>query len=164
MENHLHESQLKKLKELINDVKMAMLCTIQNGCLQSRPMATSKVDEQGNIWFFTNEYSGKIDQVQHDPHVCLSYSNPSKNTYLSITGEAELINNWAKIKELYNPTIKAWFPKGLDDPQLALLKVTTRQAEYWDTSASKMITFFNIIRSVVSGDKFNEGEHGKIDL
>lgn len=164
METNTGESEIKKLRNLIDDVNIAMLVTKHEDHLHSRPMATSDVDDEGNLWFFTNEFSEKIDQLERDPHVSVSYSNPSKNTYIAIRGIAGLVTDRAKLEELYTPALKAWFPKGLDDPKLALLKVKTEQAEYWDSSSSKMITFFNILKAVVTGDKYDAGDHGKINL
>jgi general stress protein 26 len=164
MENQVDEKDIKKLRNLIEEVNIAMLVTKHEDHLHSRPMATSDIDNEGNIWFFTNEFSGKIDQLEHDPHVSVSYSNPAKNTYIAIRGTAGLVTDKAKLEELYTPVIKAWFPNGLDDPKLALLKVKTEQAEYWDSSSSKMVTVFNILKAVVTGEKYDAGDHGKINL
>ena len=164
METQTEESKIKKLRNLIDDVNIGMLVTKHEDHLHSRPMATSDVDDEGNLWFFTNEFSGKIDQLEHDSHVCVSYSNPSKNTYIAVRGTAELVNDKAKLQDLYTPALKAWFPEGLDDPKLALLKVNTEQAEYWDSSSSKMVTFFNVLKAVVTGQKYDAGDHGKLNL
>lgn len=153
-----------KLQELIDEVQIAMLCTKYGNRLHSRPMATSEIDEDGNIWFFTNEFSSKVDEIKNEPEVCLAYSSPSKNTYVSVVGNAELVTDKAKMKELYSPIIKAWFPEGLDDPKLSLLKVTPNQAEYWDSNSNSMVTFFNIVKAAVTGKKYDEGQHEKLDL
>ena len=163
MENDNQES-IKKLKELVDEVRIAMLCTSQDDQLRSRPMSTAQFDDEGNIWFFTNEHSGKADEVSESHQICLAYSSPSKNSYISISGSARIVNDWAKMKELYNPAIKAWFPEGLDDPNLALLKVTPSEAEYWDSSSSKMVTLFQMAKAIVTGEKYDEGQHGKIEL
>ena len=158
------QDNYKKLKELVGEVKIAMLCTSQGRHIRSRPMVTAQFDDQGDIWFFTNEHSGKADELASDQQVCLAYSSPSKNTYISISGTGTIINDWTKMKELYNPAINAWFPKGLDDPNLALLKVNPVQAEYWDSSSSKMVTLFEMAKAIVTGEHYNEGQHGKIEL
>ena len=162
MENNNQES-LKKLKELVDEVKIAMLCTSQKDHLRSRPMSTAQFDDEGNLWFFTNEHSGKADELQVNHQICLSYSLPSKNSYISISGDARIVNDWAKMKELYNPAIKAWFPKGLDDPELALLKVTPHQAEYWDSSSSKMVILYQMAKAIFTGHKYHDGEHGTVE-
>lgn len=158
------QDNYNKLKELVEEVKIAMLCTIRGEHIRSRPMLTAQFDDQGNIWFFTNEQSGKAEEAGEHQQVCLAYSSPSKNTYISISGTGTMTNDWAKMKELYNPAINAWFPKGLDDPDLALLKVSPSQAEYWDSNASKMVTLFNIARAIITGSKYEGGAHGNIKL
>lgn len=155
---------LDKLKKLVEEVKVAMLCTRHEDHLHARPMSTSQIDQNGDIWFFTNEFSGKIDQIENDPHVCLAYADPADSTYVAVRGDASLVNDQAKIKELWNPILKAWFPDGLDDPKLSLLKVTPTDAEFWDSSSSKMINFFNIVKAAVTGGKTDVGDHGKINL
>jgi general stress protein 26 len=163
MEDNTQDS-IKTLKSLVDEVRIAMLCTSHGEHIRSRPMATAQFDEEGNIWFFTDEHSGKTDELSSNHQICLAYSSPSKNTYISITGQASVVNDWQKMKELYNPAINAWFPKGLDDPNLALLKVSPYQAEYWDSSSSKMVTLFQMAKAIITGKKYDEGEHGKMDL
>ena len=158
------QENIRKLKTLVEEVKIAMLCSSQGDHLRSRPMSTAQFDEEGSIWFFTNDHSGKASELVVNHQICLAYSNPSKNSYISISGDARIVNDWQKMKELYNPAINAWFPKGLDDPNLALLKVTPFQAEYWDSSSSKMITLFNKAKALLTGEKYQEGQHGKIEL
>lgn len=161
MENN--QENLKKLKELVDEVKIAMLCTSQKDHLRSRPMSTAQFDDEGNIWFFTNEHSGKADELTENHQICLSYSFPSRNSYISISGDARIVSDWSKMKELYNPAIKAWFPKGLDDPDLALLKVTPHQAEYWDSSSSKMVILYQMAKAILTGQKYQDGEHGRVE-
>ncbi|HEY0898362.1 MAG TPA: pyridoxamine 5'-phosphate oxidase family protein [Sphingobacteriaceae bacterium] len=155
---------LEKLKELAENVKVCMLCTKHRDHLDSKPMSTISVDEAGDIWFFTEEFTEKVEQVEKDPQVCLAYSDPSKNSYLSVTGTASVINDKSKMEQLWNPILKAWFPQGLETPGIALLKVTPAHAEYWDSSSNKMVNFYKIIKAAVGGDKFDGGEHGKITL
>ena len=79
--------------------------------------------------------------------------------------EAKDAKDRAKAEELWNPMVKAWFPGGLDDPHLALIKVTIQSAEYWDSDASKMRQFFEMAKAAFTGDKPKElGEHGKVEL
>ncbi|MEX8548339.1 MAG: pyridoxamine 5'-phosphate oxidase family protein [Mucilaginibacter sp.] len=157
--------QLKFLKDKIEDVRIAMLVTVnQNHEIHARPMGTADVDAQGNIWFFTNEYSSKVDEVSHENKVVVTYSNPNNNTYLSIKGTASLVDDREKMKQLWNPIIKAFFPDGLDDPKLTLLKIDTQEAEYWDSNSSKMVVGFQMLKAAITGEKYDQGDHGKIQL
>ena len=158
--------QLSKLKDLVDEVKICSLVT-QSGNdkkLSARPMSTAKVEEDGVIWFFTNEFSGKVNEISHDSEVLLAYASPAKNSYLNVIGKASVSQDKAKMQELWNPILKAWFPEGLDDPKLALISVTPREAEYWDGSSSKLVVAFGMLKAALTGGKYNEGEHGKISL
>ncbi|RYY27237.1 MAG: pyridoxamine 5'-phosphate oxidase [Sphingobacteriaceae bacterium] len=165
MSEQSKSEQIKFLKDKIEDVRIAMLVTVNaNREIHSRPMATADVDADGNVWFFTNEFSPKVAEISHENKVVLAYSNPSNNTYLSIKGTASLVDDKAKMKELWNPIIKAFFPGGLDDPKLTLLKVDTDEAEYWDSNSSKMVVGFQMLKAAITGEKYDQGDHGKIQL
>jgi len=160
-----HQKELKKIKERIKDIRVAIMTTISSeGKLHSRPMATNEMEDDGSLWFFTDHSSEKVSELSRDNVVSLSYSNPDDNTYVCLTGEAEVVDDRMKMKELFNPIVKAWYPKGLDDPDMTLLKVTPQDAEYWDGSSSKMVVAFNMLKAVVTGKEYNEGEHGKVNL
>jgi general stress protein 26 len=157
--------QIKFLKDKVEDVRIAMLVTVNaNHEIHSRPMGTAELDEEGNIWFFTNEYSSKVDEISHENKVVVTYSNPNNNTYLSIKGTASLVDDREKMKKLWNPIIKAFFPDGIDDPKLTLLKVDTEEAEYWDSNSSKMVVGFQMLKAAITGERYDQGDHGKIQL
>ncbi len=48
------------------------------------------------------------------------------------------------MEELWRPAYRAWFPQGLDDPPLALLKMDVEQAEYWDMLSSTMVSLLEL--------------------
>jgi general stress protein 26 len=165
MSDQFKPESLKYFRDKINEIKTAMLTTYdaEKG-FHSRPMGTADVDEAGNIWFFTNECSPKASEISVENTVSLTYSDPNNHTYLSIIGEASLVGDKAKMKQLWNPFVKAFFPEGLDDPKLTLLKIEPTDAEYWDSNSSSMVVLFTMLKAAVSGKKFDEGKHGKIDL
>ncbi len=160
-----HEAAFKKLSEMATDIQFCMFCTIgYDGSISSRPMTTNEVDEEGDIWFFTNKLSEVSIESDQKNDVCLAYACPSKNDYLSVTGTASIVLDKAKIKELWKSAYKVWFPEGIDDPELALIKVTPVKAEYWDSNASKMVVLFSMVKAAITGSRYNEGEHGKLKL
>jgi general stress protein 26 len=159
------EDAIRKVTDLINEVRVCMFTTIDDhGHVISRPMATVDVDKEGNVWFFSNEYSGKVTQISENNELNLIYSHPGHNTYLNIFGIGSIIIDREKMKQLWTPAIEAWFPEGIDDLRLCLLKVDTKQAWFWDNSSSKMVIFFNMLTSIITGKKYQEGEHGELDI
>jgi general stress protein 26 len=156
---------VKKLAELIRGIKVAMLTTVaEDGNLRSRPMATQEAEFDGVLWFFTRAGAPKVGEVERDERVCVSYASPDDQRYVSVSGRAELVRDPAKVKELWGPAYKAWFPKGLDDPELALLRVEPERAEYWDAPSGTLVQIAGLAKSVVTGKPAAAGEHEKLDL
>ena len=142
-----------------------MLTTAEgDGTLRSRPMATQRTKFDGTLWFFTKESSHKVDEIRQDRHVNVSYGDPDQQNYVSISGTARLVRDRAKIKELWNPAYKAWFPKGVDDPEVALLKVEVTEAEYWDAPSSTMAHLFGVVKASITGKPAKVGENKKVEV
>jgi general stress protein 26 len=153
------EKNLEKLIELIEEDRICMLTTKQiDGKLKSRPMYVNKVEADGTLWFFNNEYSCKANEIKEYPEVNLAFTNDADKTYISISGEAEISEDKEKMNELYNSAVKAWFPKGLDDPSISLLKVDLEKAAYWITEENKLQQVFEYTKAIVKGEKPEVGE------
>jgi general stress protein 26 len=158
-------NDVKKLASLIKDLRIAMLTTTEeDGSLRSRPMATQKTDFDGTLWFFTHEHSPKVAEVKREQRVNVSYADAGSNTYVSVSGKAMLVTDRAKIKELWSPVLKAWFPSGEDDPELALLKIDVEKAEYWDMPGSTVVKLVGFVKAIATGKAYDPGEHEKINL
>lgn len=156
---------IEKVRELIKGINFAMMTTArEDGTLHSRPMATQRFEFDGNLWFFTGRASTKVKEIKADQHVNLSYADPDGNRYLSIAGRASIVRDRAKAKELWNPFYRTWFPKGLDDPNLALMKVKVESAEVWDSPSSMMVHLYGIVKATLTGKRPKVGDHRKIDL
>ncbi|MBS1795145.1 MAG: pyridoxamine 5'-phosphate oxidase family protein [Acidobacteria bacterium] len=155
---------LEKLNELIKDIEIAMLTTISGGKLHSRPMATQEAEFDGDLWFFTSKQTHKAGEIAKDNRVNVSYSEPEDNRFVSMSGTAELVDDREKIEELWSPVYEAWFPKGLEDPNIVLLKVTVDCAEYWDANSSTLVEAFGLLKALVTGQPAGGGDHAFISL
>jgi general stress protein 26 len=157
-------NDIQKLAKLIKGINVAMLTTREaDGTLRSRPMATQDQDDfDGTLWFFTQADTGKVQEIGRDHQVNLSYAQPDDNRYVSISGRANLVRDRAKIDELWSPFLKAWFPKGKDDPQVALLRVDVEQAEYWDAPSSTIVKLVGFAKAVVTGKEYHPEENRKL--
>lgn len=159
------EQDVRKLGHLIRGIQVAFLTTVaDDGTLHARPMATQHTDFDGTLWFFTREHSTKVDEVNARQQVGLTYADPHEQTYVAISGTAEVVDDDARKKELWHPLLKAWFPKGLSDPELALLKVTVERAEYWDAYNSTFVHLVGFAKALVTGEPYAPGEHKSLTL
>jgi general stress protein 26 len=96
--------------------------------------------------------------------VNLSYAEPGKDHFVSVSGRCRLVLDKEKARELWNPTLKAWFPTGLEDPELALLCVKVEKAEYWDTPNSRMVQLIGFVKAALTGESYRPGENEKVQL
>jgi general stress protein 26 len=83
------------------------------------------------------EDSRKIGEIARDPNINLSYYKERTREWISVSGAARICRDRAKIRELYEPTWKAWFPNdgglrdgGPEDPRMVLIGVEARSAQF----------------------------------
>lgn len=156
---------ITQLVDKIKDIRIAMMTTTEpDGSLHSRPMHTHDPKADGTLWFFSEKDSSKIGEVQQDRHVNLAYAKPEDNLYVAITGTAAVVTDPAKIKELWSESLRGWFPKGQDDPNIALLKVTITAGEFWDSPNSTLLRAYAYAKAVVTGERHQPGpdEHAVV--
>ena len=160
-----HKGDVEKLVKLIKEMDFGMLTTTEgDGSLRSRPMsANGQVEDSGDIWFFTYGESNKVLEAQENPQVNVSFSDIKNQKYVSLSGTAQLVRDAAKIKELWQPPLKAWFPQGVDTPDIALLRINAEKAEYWDTPASFIAHTLAFVKSVTGAD-IEVGDNKKVAL
>ena len=115
-----------KLWGLVKDIRFAMFTTRHgNGHLHSRPMTTqnSNLDEDSNLWFFMSRNGHPVADLSADPSVNVAYADTDEDSYVSVSGTASVVEDRAKKQQLWSKTAEAWFPGGVDDPDLALVRV-----------------------------------------
>jgi len=149
--DHRDHEGAKKLYELIQDVKICMMTTVEpDGSLHSRPMYNQDADEAGDLWFFTRLQSPKVSEISKDGQVNLGFSNPGKQDYVSVSGRAVIVRDRAKIEEKWSEPLKAWFPDGKDDPNIALIRVHPERGEYWDSPSSTLLHIYGYAKAALT--------------
>ena len=165
-EEHLSgPAGMKKIGELIQDIRIAMMTTAApDGSFDSRPMATQKMEFDGTVYFLTRQESGKVQELADDSHVSLLYADPGDSKFVSVKGKATVYRDQAKIEELWNPMYKAWFPQGETDPAIAVLRVTVHEAQYWEASSSRLVRGLKYVAAAATGGKVDIGTQGTVKL
>jgi general stress protein 26 len=156
----------ERLAKLMEKLDVAMLTTVGDaGYLVSRPLSTQAAQFDGErVWFFTEFNTPKVAEIRRHPKVNLAYASKEKNTYISAAGDARINQDRAMIGSLWSDALKAFFPNGKDDPNLALIEVRLRTVEYWDgpgTLFGQAITF--VVASVTGNDDVM-GENLIVDM
>jgi len=120
----------------------------------------------GCIWFFVDGSSGLFDELKESSQIGLSYACPKSNTYVSVSGHGSIVRDQHKIDSLWHESLKAWFPRGKEDPNIALLRVDMDCGEYWDAPSGTLVRTAGYLKSLVTGKKMEATgglqEHGHV--
>ena len=154
------------LAKLVEKIDIAMFTTVgPNGYLVSRPLSTQAASFDGErLWFFVDATSPKVDEIRAHPKVNVAYASQDRNTYVSLAGDATLVRDRARIASFWNDALKAFFPRGCDDPDLALIEVRPRTAEYWDGPGSFLGKALSFAVARVTGNDDAMGVNRIVDL
>ena len=165
---HDNASDREKLWALIKGIRFAMFTTRHhNGHLHSRPMTTqnSAVEEDSSLWFFMSRTSEPVADMVTEPIVNVVYADPGKDSYVSVSGIAAVIEDGAKKRLLWSKLNEAWFPGGPTDPDLALVQVRIVHANFWDVKESQIVQLFKMAKAAITGTPpAGMGEHGEIRM
>ncbi|UNK42736.1 pyridoxamine 5'-phosphate oxidase family protein [Luteimonas sp. S4-F44] len=160
------EEDAKTIASLIDDIDITMFTTVaRGGALVSRPLSTQKAQFDGErIWFFVAADSPKIDEIARNPNVNLAYASQRRNTYVSVSGRARVSDDRTKVVAFWNDALKAYFPGGIDDPNLALVEVEAHTAEYWDAPGTLIGKAIAFATARVTKRENTMGENRIVDL
>ena len=166
MAEKTEQDKRETVKSLIKDAKISMVTTMTaDGRHVSRPMALQDVEFDGDLWFFTYSDSDLVTQIRTHPQVNVSFSDDKQHAWVSLAGAAEQVHDEARAKELWNPMLKAWFPDGLETPNLTLVKVQGETAEYWEAAhSSRVVTMLGMVKAAVTGKTPDAGENETVRL
>lgn len=156
------------LWKLIKDIRFGMLThRTANGMLHAHPLTTQNrsIDEQAELYFFIPKSGELYERLLTDGEVNVSYADPGEDSYVSLSGQARFVDDIVQKERLWSPAAQAWFPGGHTDPEVALLAVRIRHAEYWDVDDSKMVQLFKMAKATVTGEPPRQlGEHRELTL
>ncbi len=93
----------------------------------------------------------KLAELAADDRVLVSYANPSKHEYVSISGRGRLVDDRTIVTRLWSEGLRVWFPNGPDDPKLALLAVDAEEARYWADAASAATSAWAYVKARITG-------------
>ncbi len=158
-------TDVETLASMIKDIKFTMMTTVaDDGAIYSRPMAALKMDIEsfdGRLWFFSKKNSPKIHSIENDQHINLTYVEPHKQLYVSVSGRATISEDKEKMIELWNPILKAWFPEGLEDPEISLIAVGVESAEVWDSPSGKVVQLAGFLKAAFAKSPLDQKENRK---
>lgn len=156
------EAAFEKVTELLANFPIAFMVTVADGTLTARPIGI--VGDQGKfdgtLWFITDKRSRKVAAIETGALTTLLFQNDKAGAYLHLTGRAAVVENRARLEELYTTLQRTWFPKGLDDPDITLVKFDVEEGNYWDSHDSYLRLALAFAKSIVTGAPGKSGNAG----
>lgn len=144
------DSRVEPIPGIVRESPVSMLTTFDlQGQLVGRPMLALLLDADPAIYFLTGTTSEKVSQVDARPEVGLTFG--ARTRYLSIRGRAQALHDTSLVKRLWNPTYRAWFPKGPGDGGVSVLRVLIDTADYWEAPTGRVIRLIAALKATVTG-------------
>ena len=163
--------ELQTFYELVEELEVAMMTTRRaDGHLESRAMATQKRAAGADLWFVAAEGTGKLSDIEADPHVNLAYYKDRTREWVSVSGLATLSRDRDKIRELYAPDWRIWFAEEgdlrygtADDPRLVLIGVDIHAAAFLEVSKPQPVVLYELVKGFLAGGTPDLGETQRIE-
>jgi general stress protein 26 len=163
-----HDDSIQhELWKLIKPIRFGMLTHRHaDGSLHSHPMTTqNKALKPGQpLCFFISRNSEVGQRLRQDGNVCVNYADLKEDVWVCISGHARINDDLDAKKSLFNALDKAWFPGGAEDPNLELVEVDIRHAEYWNVKEAKSTQLLKMASAAVTGNRPEMGEHRELHV
>jgi general stress protein 26 len=164
-ENAPTDKKLDELYGLIDDIEIAMFTTRRpDGHLVSRALATQERNPVADLWFAVNVHSNKVDELEFDSHVNVSYYRDRSREWVSVSGTARVTRDRDLIHRLYRPDWRAWFGDeggqhdgGPDDPRIALIMVDAHSVVFLKNDTPRPIVLWEVVKGMITGSQPDVG-------
>jgi general stress protein 26 len=154
--------QSSRVWDIIQDVHICMFVTHGPDGLRSRPLDARPAPEEDAIYFLTDIRGTKSDEIERNSNVCLVFIDEKAKAYLSVTGQASVLNDKTLAKKYWKKADEVWWPEKENDPNLRVLRIAPEYAELWDGPADPKVAEREFAYARATGEKPNLGEKRKV--
>ncbi|HUK34041.1 MAG TPA: pyridoxamine 5'-phosphate oxidase family protein [Vicinamibacterales bacterium] len=162
------DEAIAKIRKLLSSFRAAFFVTglSRRTHPHSRPLALlgDLSAFGGTLWFFADSRSPKMHELSADATVSLLFQSDADSCYMQLDGSAASVHDRAKMRELYTPALKTWFPEGLDDPNLTLIRFDAVSGAYWESPGGILQAMTAFATSAVNGTPGKSGRSGTLSL
>jgi general stress protein 26 len=164
------KTEMTKMFELIEGMKIGILVTrTADGSLVARPMARQKAAPGADLWFVTGEGSGKLEDLEQDPHVNVTFYGGTKQEWVSIAGMARVSRDRQLIEQLYESDWRIWFSNSGDprdgtpeDPRMVLIGVDVHTAVFLEQDKPGPVVLFELAKGFLTGERPDVGKMHRV--
>ena len=130
----------------------------------ARPMRGMVESHANAIWFFSDRDTEAAAQAKDDGKCCLTFADVRGQTFVSVSGELSLVSDRAEISRLWNEGASVYFPGGVDDQSMVLLRFTPESASYWDSPANPVVLAIKFLQAKATGKRPELGVQESVSM
>jgi general stress protein 26 len=135
-DGHTEPAGLEAIPEIARIVKSIDTCMFTtrdaDGVLQARPMSNNgEVEWDGTSWFFAPSGGRLVAEIRHDPEALTTYRADDRFAWVTLSGQAHVVDDDEAKRRLWLTELGRWFPNGPDDPEVALIRFESTAARWW---------------------------------
>lgn len=142
----MNSKTIKEISKRMAGIDIAILSThTENGQIANRPMSNNgDVAYDGTSYYFTFRQARAVRDIQANPKVALGFAGQggifSDAIYVAVEGIAELVEDKEVFQAHWTSDLDRWFDKGVDTPDIVLIKVKATRITYWDGEEEGEVT------------------------
>lgn len=124
--------EFRAVADAMAKIDFCMMQTVGEHGVNTRPMSNNgEVQYDGDNWFFARATSTKVDEINADDRVQLTFSDPEGPSFISVWGTGEVVSDLALKQEFWHDGLERWFDNGPEDPEVTLIKVSADRIQTW---------------------------------
>jgi general stress protein 26 len=155
---------IKRVQDMVDDATSCFFRT--DGAIGPsrgvRPMSVREVDDAGHLWFLSASDSHKNLELAASPAVTLHFQAGAHAGFLELEGRAEVLTDRARIKDLWNFMLRAWFTEGEDDPRITAIRFVPERGYYWDNKHGNAIAGAKVAVGAAIGKTLDDSIEGQL--
>ncbi len=137
----IHPELVQQLAGVINDSRVAMLTTRANdGRLLCRPLLVQQMGHDGTLSFLIDNEGELARDVRAFPAVNLVFPRSDREHFTCANGIARIDDDRRSLLEVWHAELLNWFPRGLSDPGLVVLRVRIDELSLWNGRESCVLS------------------------
>lgn len=147
------EEAQKKLHDIVESARTVLLLTHgEDHKVVGRPMSRVHMDDDETIYLVSGIASKKVSEIRSDARVTVAVQD--REGIAMIDGTARVSQDRALIDRLWSDSWKVWFPRGKEDPDLAILVVEPNEGTYWDQDLGHGLSYlYRYVKARVTGSE-----------
>jgi general stress protein 26 len=154
-----------ELARRIEGIRFAMV-TLPDavGDLHGRPLTVQELEFDGSLWFLVSKTAEWTAGIGDGTTANAAFMDSGDQRWVSVAGSVRLVDDRARIAEMWSPLYAAWFD-GPDDPDAVLLRFDAETADYWDPDANKIVRLARMVKAAITGgsDGDDMGDRGTLE-